>query len=499
MADTEPVGSIDPEGDARAEAEETRRSLARFIRTMWHVLEPGTDLVWGRHLDLICEGLQSVTDGRTKRLVINVPPGTMKSLTTSVFWPAWEWLTNPGQRWLFTSNGEDLVKRDSRRMRQLINSPEYQELVRLTTPQGRKPWTLAGDQNEKIWYETDATGFRQCFTIRGIATGKRGGRLVIDDPYDVKELMGSPDRVAGRMAEVVQIYNTTLESRLNDKRVDAVVLIMQRVHEADLAGVKIAAGWSSLVLPMEFEPKRADSKDWRTEPGELLEPIRFPREVVDATKAEMPAATYSALYQQFPTPAEGGLFKRENWVRLPRAQFPAKFERKWISGDLAFKGASSSDFCAFFVIGRVGSMRYILDARVARMHYGVQKATLRELVALHPDAIAKCIEDKANAHAMIDDLHREIDGLVLVPASVGKEERAQTWAPIQQARQIVLPEEAPWRDAFEAECEAFPRGLHDDQVDGLGHGILWDLAHPLQPTRVDLASPTLAQGSGWRV
>jgi predicted phage terminase large subunit-like protein len=480
-------------------AELCRRSLATFIRTLWHVLEPDTPLVWGPHLDAVCGKLEAVSRGEIRRLVINIPPGTMKSLTVSVFWPAWEWLSSPGTRGLYTAADDDLVKRDSRRTRDLIESDEYQAiLAALAENDGTEPWRLAEDQNQKHWFENSRKGFRQCFSLGTRATGKRGRRLVIDDPHDVKDLLGSVEQVGRRMVTVQRIYSEKLESRLNDKRADAVVLIMQRVHLEDLAGWALAHGWDSLILPMEFEPERADPLDWRTEPGELLDPVRFPREVVEETKRGMSATAYAALYQQHPVPTEGGLFRRQDWVVVPRARLPVKFDRMFITADLAFRGANTSDFCVFAVIGQVGALFYVLDVLRGRWHYREQKARLLESGERWPEAGAKLVEDKANAHALLDDLHEHVPGLRLVPARDGKEERAQAWSYVQQARQIHLPEEAPWRDVLETEHEAFPHALNDDQVDALGHGILWALANPVKPTRLALDAGALASQSYWR-
>ena len=66
-------------------------SLAEFVRRAWHVLEPATEYVHGRHIEALCDHLEAVTRGDVTRLLINVPPGSSKSLIVSVFWPAWEW------------------------------------------------------------------------------------------------------------------------------------------------------------------------------------------------------------------------------------------------------------------------------------------------------------------------------------------------------------------------------------------------------------------------
>ena len=143
----------------RADAES---SLAEFVRQGWHVIEPGQDYVHGWHIDFICAHLEAITDGVEleggdpyNRLLINVPPGAMKSLLTSVFWPAWWWgpRNEPHKRFLCASHSQSLAIRDSTKMRRLISSQWYQER-----------WgdrvQLTGDQNAKTKFETTATGFK---------------------------------------------------------------------------------------------------------------------------------------------------------------------------------------------------------------------------------------------------------------------------------------------------------------------------------------------------
>src|SRR5690606_34247123 len=156
------------------ERELCRRSLADFAKLAWPILEPATPLKWGWALDAICQHLEAVSDGRINRLLMNVPPGTMKSLLTAVIWPAWEWGPRgmPEKRFISTAHKQDLAVRDNLKCRRLIQSEWYQ---------ARWPITLTGDQNAKTKFENDRTGFREAMAFTSM-TGARGDRVILADP-----------------------------------------------------------------------------------------------------------------------------------------------------------------------------------------------------------------------------------------------------------------------------------------------------------------------------
>jgi hypothetical protein len=161
---------FDPPADAdRDEAEACTARLGTFIRHAWPIVEPATPYVASWHVDTICEHLEAVSAGELHRLIINVPPRTMKSLSVAVFWPAWEWLRKPWLRWLFASYAEVLSQRDSMKMRRLIKSEGGRQdgtIFQRIGYQGvlahleDEPWQLTRDQDAKTRYETTATGMR---------------------------------------------------------------------------------------------------------------------------------------------------------------------------------------------------------------------------------------------------------------------------------------------------------------------------------------------------
>lgn len=282
--------------------------LIEFVRYFWHVLEPNTPLIDGKALEAICLHLEAVTFGKINRLLINVPPGFMKSLLTDVFWPAWEWgpMNMAHQRYVTFSYAASLTLRDNGRFRDLLLSRDFQDLWGFR-------FKLRKIGEEKV--ANDKSGWKLASSIGGVATGERGGRIVLDDPHSVKE--SESDRVRG---ETVRWFKEAMSNRLNNMEQDAIIIIMQRVHESDVSGAVIAGdmGYEHLCIPMEYEPGRHCEtcigwSDWRSQDGELAWPERFPGRVVASMKRDLGSYAYAGQYQQRPEPRGGGIFKRDWW------------------------------------------------------------------------------------------------------------------------------------------------------------------------------------------
>jgi len=207
------------------EREACKRKLSTFAKEAWHVLEPATELKWGWALDAICEHLEAVSNGDILQLLMNVPPGSMKSLLTGVIFPAWEWgpLNKPEMRYLGTAHKQDLAVRDNLKCRRLIQSQWYQE---------RWPLILTGDQNAKTKFENDKTGFREAMAF-GSMTGSRGDRVILDDPHSVDDA-NSPTKLAAD----ITTFREALPSRVNNDK-SATIVIMQRLNEGDVSAVAL--------------------------------------------------------------------------------------------------------------------------------------------------------------------------------------------------------------------------------------------------------------------
>ncbi len=431
--------------------------MKRYFKGAWPTLEPGTPFVDNWHIDVICEHLQAVSEGRIKNLIINVPPRTLKSSIVSVAWPTWEWIDRPHLKYLTASHADELATRDAVASRNLIQSPWYQEHFG-----GR--FRLSSDQNVKSRYTNDKTGHRITTSTQSGVVGEGGNRGLIDDPHDPKKALSDTYRNSS-----LTWHDQSFSSRLNDQRKDSFVIIMQRVHYQDLTGHLLAkGGYEHLCLPMEFDGvKRKTSLgyyDQRTEVGELLFPERFPRDVVDRLKELLGSYAYSAQYQQSPSPIGGGIFERGNWnyyTVLPT------MEEFVMSVDCAFKDLASSDFVAIQVWGRRGADKYLIHRVKDRLGFGATVRAVRSVKAKFPQVSAILVEDKANGPAVIETLRQEIPGIIPVEPDGGKIARAYAAQPEHEANNLWIPDPSidPDIETFIVEHAQFPNGANDDEVD----------------------------------
>ena len=442
-----------------------KRSLSQFVKQAWHVLEPAQPYVHGWHIDAISEHLEAVTAKQINRLLINVPPGTMKSMMTSVFWPAWEWGARgmPFIRFIGASHEEGLATRDNMKMRRLVASEWYQ---------ARWPTELQGDQNQKTYFENQAMGWRQSCPVRSM-TGRRGDRVLWDDPHSVED---SHSRT--KLEEAKRIFKETLPSRLNNPESSAIVIVMQRLAENDISGEILANdyGYVHLCLPMEFEANRKcvtsiGFSDPRKEDGELLFPERFPREVVDRDKLIMGSHASAGQFQQRPSPRGGNLIKGEWFKRY--TQHPMLHYRV-IYADTAQKTAEHNDYSVFecWGYGDDGKI-YLLD--LIRGKWEAPELERRALsfwakhAALDPTYIGALrymkIEDKASGTGLIQKLQLPVSGIERLK---DKYTRLLDVLGYIEAGFVCIPEEDHFVSDFVSECESFTANdshPFDDQVD----------------------------------
>ncbi len=441
------------------EHEACRRSLATFVRRAWHVLEPGQPYVHGWHIDAMAEHLEAVTAGQILRLLINIPPGTMKSLMTGVLWPAWEWgpCGKPSMRFIGASHEATLATRDNLRMRRLIQSEWFQRLW---------PLALTSDQNEKTYFENESTGWRQSCAVKAM-TGRRGDRVAWDDPHSVEDAHSK-----AALAEAERVFGETLTTRLNNPDRSAIVIAMQRLHEADVSGLILARelGYEHLCLPMEWEaPRKATAigfSDPRTEVGELLFPARFPREVVDRDKKVMGPYAVAGQFQQRPAPAQGEEFQPDMIATVDA--IPAGVV-EWCRGwDLAAT-EGAGDYTAAVKLGRMQDGRIVIaDSR--RVQFGAHKRDAWIKAAAQGDgqAIRQSLpQDPGQAgKAQVAALAALLAGHVthFSPETGDKQVRARPFASQVNAGNVVMVR-APWNRDFVEELRTFPNGLNDDMAD----------------------------------
>ncbi len=455
------------------ECEQERGGLLPFIELMWDILEPQRPFIRGWAVEAICDHLEAVHRGEIRNLLMNVPPGFMKSMTTNVFFPAWEWgpRNRPDLRYVGASYSENLTIRDNRRCRQLLMSSRFQALW------GSR-FRLTDDQNAKVRYDTDKTGFKIATSVGGLGTGERGDRFIVDDPHNVKEGESETKRDG-----VLQWFTEVVPTRINDAGKSAIVVIMQRVHERDVSGLilKELKGYDTLCIPMEYESdhpylshSRIGWKDPRTTEGQLAWPERFSKEYLD-TELKPVLRSWGGEYaeagqlQQRPSPRGGGMFKEEDWRFVE--QRPSKVVARVRGWDLA---ATDDNPLAARTAGVLMSMDaerrlYIEHVRVGQWSdKGVEDAMLGCAKEDPPGTVIDFPQDpgQAGKHQQAY-LKRQLHGYVVhsTPETGEKTDRARPLASQQEGHNVYLVRGA-WNDEFVREAGSFPMGHWKDQIDG---------------------------------
>lgn len=454
-------------------------TFAGFVKEAWPILEPATPLVWSWHMDALCEHLEALATGRmTPRLIINVPPGSSKSLLASVFLHAWIWgpRGQPGKRYVGTSFRAEIATRDSRKARDLMMSEWYQALWPIE-------FTRTGEGN----FANTAMGSRLAVAFSSLM-GERGDILGIDDPHSLDGAESETERNKN-----VRRFVEGGQSRINDRVNSIILIIMQRLHMEDLTGAVLARnlGYEHLMIPMRYEPERSvvtsiGWKDPRTFDGELMDPKRVPESEV--RKEEESEYSFAGQYQQRPAPREGGRFKVDNIQKVQSVPLGAKRVRGW---DIAGSTRKKSPYTAGARLAYVDGIIYIEDMRRARLEIDQAEALI--VNTCHEDGLSvrqSLPQDPGQAgKAQKHHLSNRLLGLdfSFSPETGTKEDRAIPLASMVNSGQVRMVV-GPWNAACEDEMRNFPNGTYKDQVDALSRAFS-EMAKFMNPNKPSVGAP----------
>lgn len=439
-----------------------RTRLAAFTQKTFRTVDPGTAYLHNWHIDLVADYLEACTRREIKRLIINIPPRSLKSVSVSIAWPAWLLGKKPSERIVAASYSDRLALKHSVDCRLVIQSEWYRRIFPSVV--------LTGDQNEKSKFVTTARGQRFATSVGGTATGEGGSFLICDDPLNPLQAASKVMRDAAN-----GWFDQTFYSRLDDKENGVIVVVMQRLHANDLTGHLLAkGGWEHLSLPAVAETRTVINfgRVRKTrEPGDLLHAEREGPEAIERAKRDMGSYAFAGQYQQRPAPAEGGIFKSDWFRRFDRPQ--AQYEQIVQSWDTAYKPGQLNDpsVCTTWGIRQDGFD--LLQVVVRRLEYPDLKAlVLKQAADWNPGAIL--IEDKASGQSLLQDLRREtVLPLIAIQPLADKITRASAVSATVEAGRMFLPVQAPWLADFESELLTFPNAPHDDQVDSVSQFLAW--------------------------
>ncbi|MEQ1790519.1 MAG: phage terminase large subunit [Rickettsiales bacterium] len=433
-----------------------------FIGKTLRTVDPSAEYLPNWHIDLIAEYLEAARKSEITRLIINMPPRSLKSVCVSVAWPAWILGHDPKSRIIAASYAASLSLKHSLDCRLLVSSPWYQKVF----PKVK----LTHGQNEKHKFVTTRRGFRIASSVGASVVGEGGNFLIIDDPISPAQAMNKHWR-----GHVNSWFDHTFSTRLDNKKKGVIVLVMQRLHADDLSGYLLAkGGWEHLSLPaVATQPHNYNfgivTKSVAA--GELLHPARENLLLIERAKIELGSSAFAAQYQQQPLPDEGGMVKK-NWISryasLPI--IPEKIVQSW---DTAIKSGAENDASVCLTFVEFEGRSYLQDARVMRLEYpDLKRIFYSHSEEYKPDAIL--LEDKASGQQLLQDARRETHlPIIAIRPKTDKITRFAAVCAMIEAGKLVLPQQAPWLTDFEAELFAFPSSSHDDQVDALSQYLDW--------------------------
>lgn len=448
-----------------------RHDFVAFVERCFHTVSPGPSFLPNWHLEAIAYRLDQVVRGEIRRLIITLPPRSLKSICASVAFPAFVLGHNPSARLIAVSYSQDLTSKHARDCRLVMESGWYQQVFPGTRLDKRK--------NTEVEFETTARGYRLGTSVGGTLTGRGGDFIIIDDPTKPADAMSETKRATAN-----EFFDTTLLSRLDSKTDGAIVIVMQRQHVDDLVGHVLEKGteWTILNLPAIADEPQAialgPDEVYRRAVGEVLHPEREPLSALMELKASMGSAAFSAQYQQQPVPREGNIVKRE-WFRAfsspPASEAGDRIVQSW---DTASKVDPRNDYsaCTTWLVRK--NEYYLLDVLRARLDFpDLRRRILSHAMAFRARTVL--IEDTGSGTALIQDLKHEgkIRPIGIKPKGE-KIERLEGQSAVIEAGCVILPEFAPWKEEFIDEVIAFPGGRFDDQVDSLSQFLIWVTRRP---------------------
>jgi hypothetical protein len=383
--------------DAAILAALLRSDLGSFVWKSFVTVLPGTCYLPNWHITAIIYQLMRVHRAEIARLLINQPPRSLKSLCVSVGYVAWLLGHDPARRIIVVSYSNELAGELHRQFHMVIDAPWYRRLfpaMRVVKDTGTELVTSAG-------------GSRYATSVGGTLTGRGADLIIVDDPLKAEEAPSEPAR-----RRVIDWFGGTLVSRLNDKERGPIIVIMQRLHEDDLAGHLLEKGnWQHLDMPaIAIEDATipiAAGKTIVRRAGDVLHPERESQAALDRIKAEIGSLRFSAQYQQRPVPVAGNLIQHD-WFRFyDQAPEPHPGNRIVQSWDVATMIGEANDYSVYTTWCLVGSYYYLMHVFRGRLSYPDLWRKVAALCARY-DADTIVIEDAGPGMQLLQDLHHDL-------------------------------------------------------------------------------------------
>jgi len=448
-----------------ATAKKLKHSLYEFTKMVFQIVDPSTLFIDNWHIHMLTDVLTACYRRELKRVLINIPPRSMKSIITSVAFPAWVLSQNPSEQIIVSSYSQMLATKHSMDCRSVLSSDGFVKMF----PES----AIAFGTNTKNRFGTISGGYRFATSVGGSITGDGGNFLVIDDPHNPSYI----DRKNYRN-RVINWFKTTLLSRINDKKSGVVIVVMQRLHENDLSGYLLKEQgdmWYHISIPMVAEKKTIigfKNKEYITlAPGDVMHSSRDSVTEVDRLKSEIGSRVFSAQYQQKPW-LESSNYILSNMIKY-YDNVPDILDYSCISVDCAIGSKENNDYSVIAYIASKDGISYVLDIVRCKLEYSLLRDELINAIKIRsPNFVI--IENRAHGSAMIQEISKiGLNNIITINPKINKVARFHALAVAIEAGHLLFPKKATFLDELIAEIVQFPNATHDDQVDALSQYLNW--------------------------
>jgi len=477
VRDKDTVAAILTSRESAYRAEKCRRDFSFFIQTFWPEVSMDT-LSWNWHIDYLATELMTVAKNvgkvvpRPYDLIVNIPPGTTKSITTSIMFPVWCWTNWPWMKFIVASYSGALALEHAEISRDLVKSNHFQELFPdITIKQDKDTKSNFRLMHRNGDEEPKAAGSRLSTSVGGTLTGFHGHILIVDDPLDPNRAVSEVE-----LAKSNRWMDQTLSTRKINKEVTPTILIMQRLHENDPTGHILATKRKNIKhisLPGEIRSYRKQLKPATLAScyiDDLLDPKRIPWRVLSDMEMTLGQYGYAGQVGQNPVPPSGGMFKPDRIQTIAPAQaYDNPFEevvRYWDK-------AGTQDGGAHSVGVKMGKLKgvnkfIVLDIKRGQWSTEIREAMIRSTAEAdgHSVIIGHEQEPGSGGLESADATIRNLSGYSTYKErpTGDKVFRADPYS-VQVNNGNVMMVQADWNQAYIDELRFFPKGTYKDQVD----------------------------------
>ena len=468
-----------------------------------------TDFKMGSHIELLCDRLQKVAEGKLKRLMVFLPPRSSKSLIASKIFPAWYIGREPNHEIMSVSHSDQLASDFGRSVRDIVNTEDFQRIF--------KGVSLRSDVKAAGKWKTNQNGSYYAAGVRSQIAGRGAHLALLDDVMSEEDSFSE----AGRRY-IKEWWPSGLRTRLMPN--GSIIIINTRYHFDDLCGWLLKQEneltenkWEVISIPAWLDETAANLLNLPE--GTSYFPEWKPDEILRVDEQEIRQSNgsryWDALYMQNPTPEKGGIIKKK-WFEWWEYEDPPTCEFIIQTYDTAFSTRKTADYSVIQTWGIFHQMEedgyggehvvpclILLGNTKDRFEYPELRRTAQHLYQKHrPDVCI--VEKKASGQSLIQDMRRA--GLPVLEYLPDRDKVSRVYAstPIMESGRLYIPRGKEWAGDLYDEALAFPNGAHDDQVDAMTMAIQymkdsWNVTHPDDPDWEDDINPRRIKRVGyWR-